>query len=360
MRVEHSFLFNFSASYSQGGYKRLHEFARWFDGRGGACFAIHPNNTHLIDQFPRNRFFVVRRPHLLRLIDDWSYLNEIGAVIGRPELYYAYGIPLYRRFGHVNWSHVQNVFVIRRHEVPLSLSNRLKFKLLANRFHRGFQLADIVSAESRYSLQLLDREGIRRPALSVNGSDDELEALRCAPTGERANVATLVGTISYKDLGESLRVFQFLRRSHPGLKLEVIGDVCHVPDAFRTDADIILRGILPRSKVVECLRRSRFYISTTQVENSFNAAAEGAFLSEEAFISDIPPHRELLAGEFADRVPIPGRSQPLLHTRRGNLKGVNLRSWNDIVLDTIAVFQDARLTVSPGGVDPGRRVLASP
>jgi hypothetical protein len=36
------------------------------------------------------------------LFDDWGYLQAIG----RPELYYSYGIPLYRRFGRVNWFHL--------------------------------------------------------------------------------------------------------------------------------------------------------------------------------------------------------------------------------------------------------------
>jgi glycosyltransferase involved in cell wall biosynthesis len=369
VRVAHSFLFNFSASYSQGGFKRLQEFARWFDSRGGAYFAIHPNNSHLIQEFRRNRFFVVQRPHLLRLINDWSYLDDICKEIGQPDLYYAYGIPLYRRIGRINWSHVQNVFVIRRHVVSLSLVNRLKFQLLAARFHRGFALADVVSAESVYSLQLLENKGIRRTALSVNGSDDELKALAMAPSGaQRANVAIVVGTISYKDLNASLHAFRHLRQTHPGLKLEVIGDPSYVPNAFRQDGDVTLCGTLKRQEVIERLSRARFYISTTQVENSYNAASEGAFLSEESFVSDIPPHRELLAGELADSVAIPGGARSLIHVKRINLKGTNLRSWNDIVLDTIAVFHEARAAAAAGeyshsestrdGESPDRRISA--
>lgn len=52
MRIEFPFLFNFAASHSGSGYKRLHEYARWFDGNGGTTFAI-------------------------------------GRIVGRPELYYA-------------------------------------------------------------------------------------------------------------------------------------------------------------------------------------------------------------------------------------------------------------------------------
>ena len=34
MRIKFPFLFDFAASHSGGGYKRLHEYARWFDGGG--------------------------------------------------------------------------------------------------------------------------------------------------------------------------------------------------------------------------------------------------------------------------------------------------------------------------------------
>jgi len=150
MSVAYPFLFNFAASYSQGGYKRLHEYARWFDRHGGAWFIIHPRCEHLQAAFPSNRFFIVSRSHLRRLVDDWSYLAEIGRDIGQPELYYAYGIPLYRRFGVLNWFHLQNVLTVGRHAVPLSLHHRLKFRLLGRRFRRrGLGGVPLLAATNR-------------------------------------------------------------------------------------------------------------------------------------------------------------------------------------------------------------------
>src|SRR3954452_5088953 len=105
MAIANRFLMNFAASYSGGGYKRLYAYASWFNRRGGAWFAIHPNCRPLIQEFPNNHYFPVQRSHLIRLIDDWSYLHGIGTAIGRPALYYAYGIPLYVPFGRVNWFH---------------------------------------------------------------------------------------------------------------------------------------------------------------------------------------------------------------------------------------------------------------
>jgi hypothetical protein len=80
----------------------LRAYASWFNRNGGAWFAIHPRCADLIPEFPHNQFFIVRRSHLGRLYDDWGYLASIGAVIGRPDVYYAYGVPLYQRFGQLN------------------------------------------------------------------------------------------------------------------------------------------------------------------------------------------------------------------------------------------------------------------
>lgn len=339
MQVEFPFLFNFAASYSQGGYKRLHEYARWFDHHGGAWFAIHPRCEHLRARFPGNSYFTVARSHFRRLFDDSSYLDEIGRTIGQPELYYAYGIPLYRRFGRMNWFHLQNVLTVGTHDVPLSVPLRLKMRLLARRFRRGFAFADIISAESQYSLGLFESPAASRKVLSVNGNDDELAQL-----GERVrrlpdDLATAIGTISYKALDDTFVMFRGLQERNPGLQLVIIGEPKHVPGWLRRRSEVIVRGTLERQAVIDILRRSRFYLSATHVENSYNGAAEGAFLAAESFISDIPPHRELLHGESFQAVPIAGLSRPFLHVHRERLEGVNLKSWHAIITEMIAAVR---------------------
>jgi glycosyltransferase involved in cell wall biosynthesis len=339
MPVEYPFLFNFAASYSQGGYKRLHEYARWFDRHGGAWFAIHPRCEHLRSLFPGNSYFTIARSHVRRLLDDFSYLDDIGRIIGQPELYYAYGIPLYRRFGRMNWFHLQNVLTVGTHAVPLSMPLRLKLRLLGGRFQRGFSFADVVSAESRYSLQMLQIPAAGRKMLSANGNDDELAQLDETARPLPDDVATAVGTISYKALGDSFAIFRSLRERIPGLQLVIIGEPKHVPGWLRRRSEVIVRGTLQRQAVIETLRHSRFYLSATHVENSYNAAAEGAFLAAESFISDIPPHRELLLGENFDTVRFAGLSRPFLHLQKQRLKGVNLQSWHAIITEMIATVR---------------------
>jgi hypothetical protein len=339
MGIENRFLLNFAASYSEGGYKRLHAYAQWFDRRGGACFAIHPHCSHLITQFPNNRYFPVAKSRLTRLIDDWGYLRTIGRAIGRPELYYSYGIPLYMPFGRINWFHLSNVLPLSTAGVPLSWPDRLKFHLLGRRIRRGFALADIISAESRSSLGLIDPRTCPNMLVSVNGSDDELQSMRELNAQPKDNIAVVLGTYRYKALEESWRVFERLRTDNCGLELVIIGNDKFVPQSLRRDPNVIVRGVLQRSEVTECLRRCRFYISTTHAENSYNAASEAIFLADESFISDIGPHRELLAASRFQRVSIPGVARPLLRVERTELSSTALKSWDSVVTEMVTTAQ---------------------
>jgi hypothetical protein len=93
MRIEFPFLFHFAASHSGGGYKRLHEYARWFNGNGGTAFAIHLHCEGLRREFPANCYLTVSPSHVRRLRDEYSCLEEIRRIIGRPELYYTCRTP---------------------------------------------------------------------------------------------------------------------------------------------------------------------------------------------------------------------------------------------------------------------------
>ncbi len=335
--LKHQFLLNFAASYSEGGYKRLYEYSRWFNQHGGTCFAIHPRCARLAEEFPANRFYVVTQSRLRRLFDDRGYLEEIlEGLGGRPDLYFSYGIPMYRPVGRVNWAHLNNILTVGSHVAPISTLHRIKYWYLGRRIRRGFVNTDVISAESRFSLQVIAAAGYGNLFLSINGADDEIASLHQGDHTPAQDVATVVGTHDHKALRESLLVFHMLKREHKKLKLVVIGDARPLPSALRHHPDVQIRGVLPRSAVIECLRRSRYYISTTYVENSCNGASEGVFLSQASYISDIPPHAELLDGEHFDRVAIPGLSRPFLRLDRSRLHGLNLESWDTIINSMVA------------------------
>jgi glycosyltransferase involved in cell wall biosynthesis len=341
--VEHRFLLNFAASPIGGGFKRLYEYARWFNGHGGAWFIVHPQRASLAEEFPKNGYFVARQSVVQRLVDDAAYLPDVLRQTGTPDCYYSYGIPIPRRCGHLNWFHLSNVLPLGLAGIPSPLKFRIKFGILGWKIRRRLHLADIISAESRNSLRLMGAAEDTRHVVSVNGSDDELRYLNDGRSETKENIATVVGTYWYKSLEDSYHVFDVLRRRSPGLTLVVIGDNtpqarAHgmiIPDVLRGQPDVRLAGALPRTEVMQHLRRSRYYISTTRVENSWNAASEGAFFADESYLSDLGPHRELLEGTPFTEEAVPRVGRPLLHVRREQMSGANLKTWDTVVADMI-------------------------
>jgi hypothetical protein len=335
MEIGNSFLFNFGVSYSVGGLKRLKAYAKWSNDNGGAYFIIHSSCKGLIDQFPSNRYFLVRQSKYQRILNDTGYLNEIMKTVGRPLLYYSYGVPIYGRVGRINWFHLNNVLPLSYRGIPLSLYDRFRVPWLARRIRDNFRNADVVSAESSNSLGLVAQTHAGQLFLSVNGSDDELALVETGLNGPRENIAVVVGTYAYKALDDSYRVFDMLRGQNSQLKLIIIGEERYIPAALRRNRHVLINGALDRTDVLRYLRQSKYYISTTRVENSYNAASEGLFLADESYISDIPPHRELLRNMNFDRISVPQMNRPVLRIRRENALGADLKSWDTVISEMV-------------------------
>lgn len=328
-------LFNFSASHRGGGLKRLQEYARWFDSNGGASFIIHPNCADLAERFPANRYFPVVQSGFARFVDDESYLDAIIAETGMSDLYYAYGIPMYRRVARVNWFHLSNVIPFNLGRIPLPAIDYLKQPYLAWRYRRNLRNADVASAESTESLRHLDVGDASRLFVSVNGSDDEIAHASMPPVAEPQDTAVVVGTYKYKAIHDSYQVFQALKKSNRRLRLIIIGVADQVPDAVREASDVSCVGLLPRADVIAHLARASFYISTTLLENSYNAASEGIFLAGESVISDIPPHRELLGDGVGEMVKFAGVERPLIRVIRGTVPIERLQTWDQVITDML-------------------------
>ena len=334
MSVAYPYLFDFSASHVGGGLKRLHEYAKWFDANGGAWFMVRGRCEQLRSEFPRNEFFVVRRSRLARVIDDAASVREtLRQIPAVPDCYFAFGIPLYERVGRVNWFHLSNVLPLAWRGVPLPLATQLRHRLLGRQTRRGLQYADVISAESHASLALFEDRHRQRLSLSVTGSDDEIADMAAGEVRQRQPIAVVVGTYTYKALDESWQVFQVLKQTEGALRLMVFGDDRPIPPAVRRCSDVIICGERPRLEVIEALRKARYYISTTTIEGSYNAASEGIFLAEQSYISDIGPHRELLAGQKAERVMLPDVTRPVWRVRRSELSTSHLKTWAQVIAD---------------------------
>lgn len=329
--VRNRYLFNFSASWGGGGLKRLTEYAKWFNANGGAWFIIHMRCNGLTKEVSNNAFFIVNPSRLERLVRDCAYLDPIRSAIGRPDLYYSYGIPMYSRVGRLNWFHISNVLPLAPERAPLNFLDRMKFRQLGRRIQATMANADVVSAESRSSLAMLPYTLQGRLHLSVNGSDDELNMVHEGHNLPKDSIATVVGTYPHKAVSESYQVFKELSRGNPGMRLVIIGGENGVPSPIRHDRRVLLTGVIPRHEVVGWLSRTQVYISTSLIENSYNAASEGVFLAAESYISDIGPHRELFAGARCTTVDVPGVSTQLLYARREWLSMKHLKTWDNVI-----------------------------
>ena len=72
------------------------------------------------------------------------------------------------------------------------------------------------------------------------------------------------------------------------LKLVIIGCSDTIPNQLITNKDVTTTGALQQNEVIDFLKKARYYISTTLLENSFNASSEGVFFTDESYISDTP------------------------------------------------------------------------
>ena len=66
------------------------------------------------------------------------------------------------------------------------------------------------------------------------------------------------------------------------------------------------------------------------------AASEGACLSKESFISDIPPHRELLKNTRFEMVSVPGIVNPIIHVQRKDILENQLKPWALIIEEMLS------------------------
>lgn len=334
-----SFLFNFSSSYSGGGLKRLLAYSSWFNEHGGAAFIVNDRLYGIERQFSINKYFYLRRSRISLAINYSRQLNNIIATVGGIDLYYSYGIPLPYKAGRVNWFHLSNVLPLTKEEVPLPLKRHLEMRLLGFQVNSCLKHADVISAESNTSIELFESIFSQKLFISVNGSDDEIDfyenGIEYSVNRDAEDFAVAVGTYYYKCIDDVYKVYSHLLKSNPSLRLIIIGDREYIPPYILKDSRVVTKGVLSQPEVCELIRRSRYYITSTVIENSYNAASEGAFLASESFISDIGPHREMLKGVNVERLDNLGTRVAVLHIKSADLHPKNLKSWDQVIGEMI-------------------------
>lgn len=341
--VYNKYIFNFSSSVEGGGLKRLLAFVQWFNKEGGACFIVNSKLKHLFEQDKINSFFYIDTSKFDKFINNLSYVNKVIELIEECHLYYSYNIPINRDICALyKWYHLSNIlpfFNPFSYKIPFLRSIELWW--LGKLIKRNLHYTDVVSAESVWSLdQIPNHDGLTK-ILSVNGADFELtHAQNFHHSDDHLNIAVVVGTYFHKNLLDSYSIYKYLRIKNPKLKLIVIGPKGSIPDCMLEDHMVILKGVLDHNEVCMMLKKSLYYISTTLIENSWNAASEGVLLANKSYVSDIPPHREL----FNDPKVIPLQkfmtSVKILEVDFDTVNFDKLKTWDQIVEDMICHISD--------------------
>ena len=320
-------LFNFSVSTGGGGLKRLEEYSRWFEASGGSNFIVSPLIIKKISQtYPANNYFSAYQNSFDRVFRDQSYIKHLPLDFKQLEFYFSYGIPVYSKLAKKNWFHISNVAPFKK-DIEKNLRDMLRYPILKYKFLKNLNVPEFISAESNSSFDLLPQKYKDRFICLLNGSDDEIENSNKAYQAE--DFAVAVGTHPYKRIDRVVECFRVLQKDYGLKKLYIYGSYSDLDRKLLNNKDVQFMGLQPRSEVIKSISSSKFYISCTTVENSFNAASEGVFLSENSLISDIGPHKELLKDEIKKVVMIDGQNMFMVTKNQLRLK--NVLSWDCII-----------------------------
>ena len=327
------YLFNFSSSYSGGGLKRLNAYIEWFNKKGGAHFIVNDKLRGRLDNFSSNTYHYVNINHFQKLINTQRYVNVVIKEMGKCDFYYSYNIPIKKNPAQMKWFHLSNVLPFSSmSKLNLPYRRRIELWWLGILIRQGFRCSDFVSAESRFSLQLLSLEKNKKSLVSANGSDQQMDLISIFSFKSLVkNIAVIVGTYYHKNLIDSYKIYRHLKVNNKELKLVIIGDIDTVPLSIKNDPQVELKGVIDHEKTINVLSSSRFYINTSKVENSWNAISEGVFLAKESFISKIPPHCELLQDSPMELLRHLGTFHPILHVSRDSLVSDKLETWDEII-----------------------------
>lgn len=331
-----NYLFNFASSFSGGGRQILLSYLEFFDTHGGAHFIVNKSlGRDVEEKYKNNKFYFVSPTSFQRFFNDGFYLEKI-LKSQNFDLFFSYGIPIYKRAGKKNWLHISNLIPMAPSIKFLNTIGMFKMYLLRRRLIKYSQNVDVLSADSQYALDLSEEQlgltgRIKKKVLKNGMSGNLLEQ----EVKNRERVAITIGTQPYKDLITLYKVFKKLKDEGVVDSLLVVGDKGRIPKEMLESPDVIAKGIVSHEDVTELLASSKVYISTSLIENSSVASLEGAFLCEECILSDIGPHREMLEdlGLEEKRLKI-SEELEVLHIKEAVDKSHILKNdWNKLNLD---------------------------
>ena len=282
-------IFDFSASPVGGGLLRLKEYIHFFnEHNNNVLFLVHPRAPRELFEGLKCKIVVLPRSPLKRIFFDSTFLKEY---IGKARCFFSYGIPIYKRVGE---------------QIDKSI--------------------EFISGESQSTIDLFSAliESSAKKIILHNGFNKDL--LKSIETSDRSNIALTVGGESYKRLDLVYNCFLELKEKKQTRELIIKADIHQVPFEIREKEDVKILGYLPYHELLELYKRSAYYISMSEIENSSNAVLEALYCGCTAILSRIPSHLEMFSDSLASQ------SHPdYFVATKDNLKKENSFSWGEII-----------------------------
>ena len=98
-----------------------------------------------INNVIKNRYFFIEENKILRLLNDGYYISKIVEEIGRPDIYFSYGIPVFNDLANINWFHISNSLTLKTKDISLPFSKRVQMWILKKRIISSMDKTNILS-----------------------------------------------------------------------------------------------------------------------------------------------------------------------------------------------------------------------
>ena len=301
MNKTHKWLFNFSSSTVGGGLIRILETIKWFDSNNGSYFIVNYRIKDLVSKYNKNnKYFFVSDNKFKRLLSDGYYIPRIIDEIGIPDVYFSYGIPVFKEIGRINWFHISNALTLKTDKISLPLKTLIQMMILKKRIIKSIRYTDIATGESEFSINLLKQEAGKRnfkchyDVLPNGYNNKSINEIVNKKRELLLKYAVSIGTYKYKKIEVALELFHHIKEANNLKKFIIVGSASNIPRSVINDKFVEIVPSMSRENLLNLLYNAEYYISTSQIENSSNAVLEALLLSKNIILSNIPSHNEML------------------------------------------------------------------
>lgn len=292
-------VFDFSSSPVGGSLRRLHAYATFFSkSELKVKFLLHPKAFSVVKNITNLDFEIIYKNTLSKIFLYTKYLKKYEKFC---KWYFSYGMPVAKNIGNKNWLHISNVLPFTNISITISFFHKLKILLQKYYFNKFSINVDIVSAESRFTLeqyQILCGDNIF--ILMPNGLNPIRKTgknlINLPSKGVRYAIA--VGTASYKRIDKTIMLYREIKHRDSLELIILIGQKSAAVKEDKEYSDIKLFSNLSDEEYFFLLKNAAIFISTSEIENSSCAVLEASLLVETCYLSDIPSHRELIEEGF--------------------------------------------------------------